>query len=226
VQYYYETLSGQAVEQRESSETARGRRAAVLGGRQMDGFAGLVEDVLVDRGVPREAVVHDYQATLPGFYRHEKEWDTAVVYENQLLAAIEYKSQGSSIGNNLNNRAEEAIGTTTDLYEAYEEGLFAPSPPPWVGYLMLMVDDEESRAEPRLREPNFPVDGEFRDASYVDRMELLCLRMLRQRLVDGSAFVLSNEAVGIRGEYTQPNEELRVQRFLDSLAAHVSGFVG
>ena len=38
----------------------------------MDGFAGLVEDLLVAEGVPRESVKHDYHATLPGFFRHEK----------------------------------------------------------------------------------------------------------------------------------------------------------
>ena len=101
VQFYWETRSGQAEEQRASSNTARGRRAEVLGGGQMDGFAGLVEDLLVAEGVPRESVKHDYQATLPGFFRHEKEWDTAIVHEGKLLAAVEYKSQGSSFGNNL-----------------------------------------------------------------------------------------------------------------------------
>ena len=146
VEYYYETLTNQAEEQRDSDNSTRGRRAEVLGGQQMDGFAGLVEDLLhIEAGVPRDAIKHDYHATLPGFYRHEKEWDTAVVYDDELLAVIEYKSQGSSIGNNLNNRAEEAIGSNTDLYKAYEEGLFEPSPSPWVGYLMLMVDHEESR---------------------------------------------------------------------------------
>lgn len=127
----------------------------------MDGFAGLVEDVLVDAGVPRSTVVHDYSATLPGYFRHEKEWDTAVVHEGRLIAAMEFKSQASSFGNNFNNRAEEVIGSSTDLLEAYEEGIFKPSPAPWVGYLMLMADNEKSRAVPSLREVNFDADDEF-----------------------------------------------------------------
>ena len=134
-QFYWETRSGQAEEQRSSSNTARGRRAEVLGGGQMDGFASLVEDLLVAAGTPRTSVKHDYHATPPGFFRHEKEWDTAVVHDGKLLAAVEYKSQGSSFGNNLNNRAEEAIGSSTDLLEAYEEGVFAPSPQPFAGCL-------------------------------------------------------------------------------------------
>lgn len=225
VQWYWETLSGQAEEQRESEDSTRGRRAEVLGGGQMDGFAGLIEDILVEAGVPRESVKHDYYATLPGFYRPEKEWDTAVVYNGELLAVVEYKSQASSFGNNLNNRAEEAVGSFTDLLEAYEDGVFEPSPAPWIGYLYLMADNESSRNVPRLREVNFEVDDEFRDATYLDRVELLCLRMVRQRLVNEAAFILSDEEQGLEGEYWEPNQELRFKRFARALASHVQGHI-
>lgn len=223
VQYYWATRSGQGEAQRESEDSTRGRRAEVLGGQQMDSFAGLIEDIVVDAGVPRSSVKHDYHATLPGFYRHEKEWDTAVVHDGELLAVVEYKSQASSFGNNLNNRAEEAIGNNTDIIEAYEEGVFAPSPQPFIGYLMLMADNDESRNVPSVREPNFDVDDEFRDATYVDRMELLCLRMKRKRLVDNAAFILSDDEQGLDGEYWQPNDELRFERFAQALASHVQG---
>lgn len=225
VQWYWETRSGQGATQRESEDSTRGRRAEVLGGQQMDGFAGLIEDIVVDAGVPRDSVKHDYHATLPGFYRHEKEWDTAVVHDDELLAVVEYKSQASSFGNNLNNRAEEAIGNNTDLIEAYEEGVFAPSPQPWMGYLMLMADNEQSRNVPQVREANFEVDDEFRGATYVDRMELLCLRMVRKRLVNESAFILSDEEQGLEGEHWEPNEELQFERFARSLASHVAGHI-
>jgi hypothetical protein len=225
VRWYWETRAGQAKDQKVSENSTRGRRADVLGGNQMDGFAGLVEDILAENGVPRDSVVHDYHATLPGYFRHEKEWDTAVVHDGELLAAIEFKSQASSFGNNLNNRAEEAVGSNTDLLEAYEEGVFEPSPPPWVGYLMLMADNEASRNTPNLREPNFSADEEFQGATYVDRMELLCLRMLRKRLVNGAAFILSDRDDGIEGKYREPNKELRFERFARALTAHVSGYI-
>lgn len=225
VQWYWETRSGQGDEQRESENSTRGRRAEVLGGGQMDGFAGLVEDILVEAGVPRESVKHDYHATLPGFYRPEKEWDTAVVHQGELLAVVEYKSQASSFGNNLNNRAEEAVGSFTDLLEAYEDGVFKPSPAPFIGYLYLMADNEQSRNVPRLREVNFPVDEAYHDATYLDRVELLCLRMVRQRIVSEAAFILSDEERGIDGEYWEPNEELRFKRFARALVSHVQGHI-
>jgi hypothetical protein len=225
VEWYWSTRSDQADEQRESPDSTRGRRAEVLGGRQMDGFAGLIEDVLVDAGVPREDVRHDYHATLPGYYRHEKEWDTAVVHEGNLLAVIEYKSIASSFGNNLNNRSEEAIGSFTDLLEAYEAGAFEPSPQPFVGYLMLMADNEASRATPSPREVHFDVDPEFRGASYVDRVEQLCLRMVRKRTVNQSALVLTDEEDGGDGDFWVPRQELALERFVRSLVAHVRGYI-
>jgi hypothetical protein len=225
VRWYWTTLSDQGDAQCESESSARGRRAQVLGGDQMSGFEGLVEDILVDNGLPRDSIVHDHAATLPGYYRPTKRWDTAVVHDGQLLAAIEFKSIASSFGNNLNNRAEEAIGSNTDLHRAYEEGVFEPSPAPWVGYLILMADNEDSNAVPRLYEPNFRADDEFQNATYIDRVEQLCLRMVRQRVVDGSAFVLSDEEGGLDGEYNQPNDELRFERFVRSLVAHVVAHV-
>ncbi|UHH24550.1 PaeR7I family type II restriction endonuclease [Halobacterium noricense] len=191
----------------------------------MDSFAGLVQDILIEAGVPESSVKHDYYATLPGYYRHEKGWDTAVVHDGELLAVVEYKSQASSFGNNLNNRVEEGIGSFTDLIQAYEDGVFEPSPQPFIGYLMLMADNEESRNVPDVREVNFSVDDEFEDATYVDRMELFCKRMVRQRVVNDAAFVLSDEERGMNGEYWEPNEELKFRRFARSLASHVRGHI-
>jgi len=91
---------------------------------------------------------------------------------------------------------------------------------------MLMADNKESRNTPNLREPNFSADDEFQGATYVERMELLCLRMLRKRLVNGAAFILSDSEKGAEGKYREPNEELRFERFVRALTAHVTGYVG
>jgi hypothetical protein len=219
--HYWDTLSEQEDTQNRSEKTARGRRAQVLGGSQMDGFAGLIEDALVEAGVPREAVHHDHSAVLPGYYRATKRWDIAVVVDGELLAAMELKSIASSFGNNLNNRIEEAVGNNTDLYRAYQQGLFEPSPTPWVGYLILMADVKQSQSPVNVREPHFAVDSEFEEASYIDRAEQLCLRMVRQRLVDSATFITSSKETGIEGGYSEPNVELTFRRFLSSLVAHV-----
>jgi len=222
VQWFWATQDSQKEKQRQSENSTRGRRANVLGGKQMDGFASLVEDILMTFGVPQSSIVHNYQATLPGYFRHEKEWDTAVVHKGQLLAAVEFKSIASSFGNNLNNRTEEALGSNTDLREAYEQGVYAPSPPPWLGYLMLMADHRDSTRPVKVREPNFHVDPVFDGASYALRGEVLCLRMVRQQLVDSAVFMLSDPE-GPEGNFVEPNEELRFERFARRLTYHVLG---
>lgn len=226
VKWYWATRLGQREKQQESKNTARGRRADVLGGKQLDGFAGLVEDLLVEGGVPRGSVVHDHAATLPGYYRASKGWDIAVVHKGQLLAAVEFKSIASSFGNNLNNRSEEALGSSIDLLKAYEEGVFEPSPAPWVGYFLLMADIEGSTDYPvQITSPSFPAEDAFKDASYAKRGELLCLRMVRKRVVNGATFLLSDPEAGLDGGYTQPNEELSFHRFARSLTAHAASYI-
>jgi hypothetical protein len=219
--HYWATLTDQAETQQMSEETARGRRAQVVGGAQMDGFAGLIEDALVEEGLPRESILHDHDAVLPGYYRATKRWDIAIVIDDELLGVMELKSIASSFGNNLNNRVEEAVGNNTDLYQAYQEGLFEPSPTPWVGYLIMIAETEASTGPVNVREPNFPVDDEYHDASYVDRAEQLCLRMVRQRLVNAAAFITSDKENGIEGAYSEPNPELTFSRYLSSLVSHV-----
>ena len=57
---------------------------------------------------------------LPGFFRPTKEWDLLVVKDGHLIAVIEAKSQvGPSLGNNFNNRTEEAMGSAIDLWKSY-----------------------------------------------------------------------------------------------------------
>jgi len=49
--------------------------------------------------------------------------------------------------------------------------------------------------------------------------------MVRQRLVNNAAFVLSDEDSGIDGDYWEPNEELTFERFARSLVGHVQAYV-
>lgn len=53
-------------------------------------------------------------------------------------------------------------------------------------------------------------------------MELLCLRLVRKRLLSASAFLVSGKEEGLAGKYREPNEELTFARFAHSLTGHVS----
>jgi len=115
-----------------------GNRGAVTGGKHADGFVNLIAKVVQSAGVPN-VKVHSKEKkprTIPGYFRPTKEWDIVVVSNNDLVAAIEVKSQVGSFGNNFNNRVEEALGNATDFWTGYRKGIFSPSIKPWLGYLL------------------------------------------------------------------------------------------
>jgi len=163
VRHFWLTRHGQSARQGSAADRDRGGRAAVTGGKQMDGFVSLVRQLLVDAGVPNENITTDRRLELPGWFRAEKKWDLIVSQDGELVAALEFKSHvGPSFGNNFNNRTEEALGSATDIWAAFREGAFRPSARPFLGYLMVLEDTARSRSPVRVYEPHFRVFPEFR----------------------------------------------------------------
>lgn len=223
VRHFWQTRQRQSSKQGGGVDLDRGARAAVTGGKQMDGFVRLVRRQLIDANVPEASIAIDKRIELPGWFRAEKQWDLVIVHEGELLAAVEFKSQiGPSFGNNFNNRTEEAIGSAADIWAAYREGAFKPSSRPFLGYLMLLEDCERSRSPVKVAEPHFKVFSEFRGASYRDRSAILIEKLLRERLYDGACFLLSNVEAVADGAYTEPHPELTFAKFLAPLLAHGS----
>ncbi len=201
-----------------------GTRGAVTGGKQLDGFVELFAEVAREAGIAEASIYYRNKNTryLPGFFRPTKEWDLLVVGEHKILACIELKSQVGSFGNNANNRTEEAIGNAQDFWTAYREGAFEGSPRPWLGYFMLLEEAPGSVKPVGVKEPHFPVFAEFKDSSYAERYELLCLRLVRERLYDAACLILSPAEHGsLNGTFTTPNPEVGPFHFLRSLSAHV-----
>jgi hypothetical protein len=223
VQFFWSTRDRQASQQGGiTGKKDAGARAAVTGGAQMDGFVRLVRDILYDNGLKQGEIIHESRLELPGWYRAEKKWDLLVISEGKLIAGIEFKSQiGPSFGNNFNNRAEEAIGTATDLWAAYREGAFKPSQRPWLGYLMLLEECKSSTNPVRSCQPYFGVFPEFRGSSYMNRYQLLLTKLVRERLYDGACFLLSDRAGSASGAYREPDTELSFQSFIQSLIGRV-----
>jgi hypothetical protein len=157
----------------------------------------------------------------PGWFRAEKKWDLVVVRRGgDLVVAIETKSHaGPSFGNNFNNRAEEAIGSASDLWAAYREGVFRPSVRPLLGYLMVVDDSPQSRAPVGTKAPHFSVLPEFANASYCDRYKLLVLKLLRERLYDAAGLIFTSSDSAESGDYTQPSEEATFESFANALRA-------
>ncbi len=223
VRHFWLTRQQQSTRQTDTADPDRGGRSAVTGGKQMDGFVQLVRDLLISVKVPEICIAADKRVELPGWFRAEKKWDLVVVYERELLAALEFKSQiGPSFGNNFNNRTEEALGSATDIWAAYREGAFKPSARPFLGYLMLLEDCTRSRAPVKVVAPHFPVFPEFRGASYRDRYAILVEKLLRERLYDGACLLVSSADSAMSGAYSEPHPELTFSKFVTPLLAHVA----
>ena len=204
IRVYWRTRSKQDAKQGKATGSRdSGNRAAVTAGKQLDGFIQLVRSLVIECGV-RDADVRTVNARLPGFYRPAKDWDLLVLVDETLLATIEVKSQaGPSFGNNFNNRIEEALGNATDFWAAYQQGAFKPSTCPFLGYLMLLEEDQGSTAPIKeRRQSQFPIFPEFVNTSYADRYRLFCRKVLRDRLYDAACLLLSNKVSGKKGIYS------------------------
>jgi hypothetical protein len=132
---------------------------------------------------------------------------------------MEFKSHVGSFGNNFNNRAEEALGNATDIWAAFREGAFAPSLRPWLGYVMVLEQSERSLKPVSVIEPHFKVFPDFRGASYAKRYEILLTKLVRERLYDSAALVLTNSLTGLDGTFVEPSAELCIENLLISLKA-------
>ena len=210
-----------------SGQKDAGNRGAVTGGKHADGFVRLIAAIVKDAGLQNVAihVSEKKQRTLPGFYRPSKEWDLVVLSDSNLVAAVEVKSQVGSFGNNFNNRVEEALGNATDFWAAYREGAFKPSQKPWLGYLFMLEETPTSmRPTQRINLNPYRVDEAFQERSYAKRYELVCERLVRDRLYDAACFFTSDAASGKRGNYQEPNPELSIKNFAISLQARAAAF--
>ncbi len=190
----------------------------------MDGFVSLIIDVVKANGL-EHAHIHRSRAalTLPGYFRPTKLWDLLVMDKGELIAAIELKSQvGPSFGNNFNNRAEEAIGTAHDLWTAYREDAFGPQPRPFVGWMMLVEDAPASRRPVKDRSPHFKVFDEFQGASYLQRYDILCQRLVKEQLYTTAALMTSPRTAAGTGDVTALSDMTSLKTFIAALAGHAA----
>ncbi len=225
VQSYWDARAKNKDKQVEGGRIDAGTRSEVTGGTQMGAMEVLVADILCEAGLEKLDVRTRTSLELPGFYRSEKKWDLIVVSENRLVMAMEFKSQvGPSFGNNFNNRSEEAIGSASDIWVAYREKRFGDIPAPFLGYFFLLEDCPKVSKAVRNKEPYFKVDPVFNNASYRKRYELLCQRLVSERIYNAACLVMATNSSST--VVTQPAEDLSFHRFVAALRGHVVTFLG
>ena len=144
--------------------------------------------------------------------------------QGRLIAAIELKSQvGPSFGNNFNNRTEEAIGTAHDLWTAFREGALGEQSRPFLGWLMMVEDAPESRRPGQHdASKHFPTFPEFKNASYLQRYEILCRRLVQENFYTEACLVTSTRQDGPLGEYGDMSEGTSLRRFVAAFSGHIA----
>ncbi|MDP9364723.1 MAG: PaeR7I family type II restriction endonuclease [Chloroflexota bacterium] len=222
VQQFWTGRSQAQQKQVEGGRIDAGTRGAVTAGTHMGALEVLVVDLLEEAGLKRLDVKTRTGLELPGYYRPEKKWDLLVISEGQLVTAIEFKSQvGPSFGNNYNNRVEEALGNATDIWTAFREQRLGPTKP-FLGYFFLLEDDPRVHTAVRPAEPYFKVDPVFLNVSYSRRYQILCERLIYERLYDGVCLTLATNAEPT--QVSHPQRELNFEQFAAKLQSHARGF--
>lgn len=195
------------------------RQGNVLAGKQLDEFLNLLATVAMDAGIPQDCISLKNNQ-VPGYYRATKDWDFLIVSrKGDLVAAIELKSQVGSYGNNLNNRTEESLGSSEDFWTAFREKAFPCKQSPWLGYIMIVGEDEESVHPVAVREPYFPVRSEFKDATYLERYKILCQRLILEHKYNAVALLATKN----KDNYRNLAEDISIESFLNSFRGHLLG---
>jgi type II restriction enzyme len=211
VRDFWGVRTSQTAKQVQSGKLDAGTRNAVTGGKHLDAIAQLIGRVMVDAGLeaPRPLV-------LPGYYRRSKNWDIVARYKGTVGAVVELKSQVGSIGNNANNRIEEMIGQSVDLWKAAREDLLGATPP-WFGYVMLVEDSDVSTRKAPIPKtaPHFPPDRIFAQTSYLERYVIALDRLRIERDMDQVCLVASKPD----GTLSYPNPTMTFQTFAATIHA-------
>lgn len=232
VESFWATRGSQQEKQAAAGQADAGTRGSVTGGAHMSKIEALAVEILCEAGLKPDEVRTRSGLELPGYYRPEKKWDLLVIADGKLVAALEFKSQVGSFGNNFNNRTEEAIGNAEDLWTAYREGRFGKPPPipPFLGFFFLLEDCAKVHKPVKNSEPHFSVDpvfaGEGDGVSYAKRYELLLQRLVLERKYNAACLALSPKPSGkTKARVVHPSEDLAFKRFAAALHGHAVAFV-
>tara|TARA_Y100000590_G_scaffold74062_1_gene81618 strand:+ start:999 stop:1724 length:726 start_codon:yes stop_codon:yes gene_type:complete len=216
---FWRAREGQAKTQRDKGVADAGSRGSVTGGKHLDSITGLVRKVFLDADPAIQVHTSGTDTVLPGYYRGSKDWDMVVTYDQAVVAIVEMKSQVGSFGNNLNNRVEEMVGQSLDLWRASRESLLGDLRP-WFAYLMLLEDSEKSRKPVGVRtRVGFPPDPQFVDASYMERYGLAFSRARREGDVDAVCLAVSRKS---SEQIAYPDRSMTFDAFAAQIVSRVS----
>ena len=91
---------------------------------------------------------------------------------------------------------------------------------------MLLEDCPKSATPVRDTSPHFPVFPDFRDASYAQRYNVLCRKLMQEQLYTVACILTSPRTAATTGDYAELSEMTGLRTFVTEFAGHVAGVVG
>jgi len=194
-------LSPQKQVNRDKSDHEEG--SCIATGKNMEGFLALMKALVLHNGLKHTDIQLARRVlTLPGHFGPTKQWDMLVMSEGRLVAAVELKSRIAPMaGDDCSDRAE-AIVAAHDLWTAYREGAFGHQSPPFVGLLVI--------------------SEEFEKASHADRYDIMCRKLMKERLYTAASVIVAPRTAATSGEYGELSEMTGLRWFVAGLAGHVA----
>ena len=87
---------------------------------------------------------------------------------------------------------------------------------------MVVEDAPRSRSAVKDKSTHFPVFPEFQGASYLQRYDILCQRLVSEQLYTSAAVLAAPRSAVKNGAYTELSEMTGIKTFVRSLAAHIA----
>ena len=190
----------------------------------MTGFIDLLGDIIHANGLTNADIIRESKLpVLPGHFCPTQSWDLLVMNHGKLIAAIKVDAQvGPSFSKNADNCCEQAISLAVDLQAAFRRGTFGEYTRPFVGYLSLLEDSPASRAPIKVISPNFPLVPEYRNVSYAKCHDILCKKLIMERLYTAATVILSSRSASKSGEYSEMSNMTGLKAFVTTLAGHIA----
>lgn len=198
VNAFWTTRATQTANLADGGLAGGGARAA----GHMKDITNLVGSLFVQAGLPEDSIV--LEPFLPGYYRVRKKWDMAVIYKGALVGALEFKSQVGSVGKNINNRFEEALGTASDTWAAQRLNESYGDIPPWLGYVFVLQESAETEVIGRDVKALFPTDPVFAGKSYNQRYQEMIRRFIGDNIYQAGWFLTTQIEADGTFSYKEP----------------------
>ena len=87
---------------------------------------------------------------------------------------------------------------------------------------MMVEDATGSRSPVRDKSPHFPTFKEFNGASYLQRYDILCRRLVQEQLYSTASLIASPREALESGEHNSLSDLTSFKTFVISLAGHVA----